>query len=210
MSETNQKDPADPNAAGGASGDKNPKTESVSREAYERLLDEKKAAAKALADAKKTLDQIAAEKAAKEQADLIAKGEFEKAREADRKRVQELETEAARLKAERTEAKKFGSFVRALGTQIDPKFMPLIDLDNIEADESGNIVESSVTKYVSDFKAQYGVILSKPGSTNIPGAKPQGGGSGVLTYEEWKALPYGKEKKEKMAEVLAARKAGKK
>jgi len=173
--------PADSNANGSAEGGQKPDT--VTREAFDRLLSEKKEEQKkrqaqdAELAAYKEKERLAAEDEAKK------RGDFESILAAEKEHAAKLKDEIAKrdalietVKVEKLVESKARAFFKALGSGLDEKFHSLVDLDNVKVDSEGNIDQASATKYANDFRTEYGTILTKPGPNNFPDGKPQGGG----------------------------------
>ena len=58
----------------------------------------------------------------------------------------------------------------------------------------------AVTKYVEQFRREFPEVIAKPGKPTMPNDKPLGNGGGMLSLEEWRALPL-KEKKTRIGDV---------
>lgn len=191
-------DPADPNVTPGGS-DENHETETVSRKAYEKVLSEKKKAAEALRERNARLAELEAEREALSMKDAEAKGEYQKVIEAERKkyeaaikRIQELEGTISEFNSREMNRKKFGAIYDQLGGAVDKKFFPLIDLDQVELNEDGEIDEQSVAKYANELKELYPEIIT-PKKGALPPSKLPGDGKGSggkrIAESEWRNLP---------------------
>lgn len=184
-------------SAGGAPDEKSP---TVKREAYDALLGEKKKAADELRASKARLAEFETKEAARVEEEQRKRGEFETLAKKAAEEKQKLAEENAKLKAERTDARKWHAFQKALGTTLDSKWSVTVDLDAIEADETGAISAESVAKYVDRYRKEFPEAIGKGSAPGVPNPKPHGSG-GSLTHEEWVKLPL-KERKARMSEVV--------
>ncbi len=199
---TDPKDPADPNVnPGGDDG----KTPTVPRSTYDATVTEAKAAKVRAQAAEAQLAQIAAEKKAAEEADALKRGEYEKVAKDKQAEADALKAELAKVKADRVEARKLGTFLKALGGELSEDFYPLIDLDKIKTDAEGNVDATSLKEYGDQFKVKYAVAIGKPGANTPPATKPGGMGGTGLSVDEWKALPL-KERQARLGEVVQSQK----
>lgn len=200
-------------AGSGGTGEKNPneeKPDTVARDAYERVLDEAKAAKaklRQIEDEKRSLVEAEAKKRGDTEALLkIREDELAAEREARAAEAAEKET----LKQERIHDRKVRSFFRGLGQPLDERWHGLVDLDQIKIDENGKPVEASVTQYVKDFQTRYGSILGKPGTGNVPNVKAENN-AGVSIWETGVKIDRSnlKEAREQMEAAYAAEMAAK-
>lgn len=195
--------PQDPPAGGdgNASGDADPtKSPTVTRDAYERLLGEKKGVAAKLQAQETELQAFRDAKKKREEDEAKARNEHEAVIAARDKELAEERAKRLTLESERQEQRKYAAFVRGLGTQIDSKFMPLIDLDKIKVDDAGQPDAASVTQYVADFRKQYPETVKASGGGAPPATPPQGSGGNALTYAQWLKLPL-KEQRARIGDV---------
>lgn len=176
------------NQPGGDGGADRERPETVSRDAYDRVLAEAKAAkerARKLEDERRQEE----EKALREKEDFKALAE---------KREQELAEERQRREKLETQwqtARKIAAFTDALDGHLDQKFFHLIDTDRIQLDDDGKADEATVRRAIESFKSEFGELVKKPGTNNLPTDAPGSGGSGSLTHEEWLKLPLPEKKK---------------
>lgn len=200
MTDTNL-NPADSSTNPGGDGGTNSnqdKPDTVSRSAYERLMDENKAN-------RAKLKAIEDERLKREEDEAKKRGEFEHVLKSREEELAKEREKTKNLVGVIINDRKQDAFTRALGVPLDEKFSPLLDLSQIKTDDDGFVDEASVTKYVNDFKSRYGNILGKPGTGNFPDAKPQGG-AGIPAWstapakredlkERYEALPGAVEKR---------------
>ena len=195
----------DPAGGGGGSGgttdDPNnkpdDKPETVSREAFERLMDETKAT-------KAKLKAYEDEKKKKDEEDAKKRGDFETLLEQERQEKAELEK---KLK-DREEADQFREkaevFLKSVGAAVDKKYWPIIEtfLEKIPVGTDGKADSKAAAKLAEDFKKLYPEVVSKPGTPNVPGRKPSGTqplswGQGTISRHNLK------EAKENLGEAVA-------
>jgi hypothetical protein len=214
MSDNSNQDPGgiDQNAAGGGSGNDNPdnssndqgKGDTVSRAAYDKAVSEAKAA-------KKRLAEIDAAHRSKTEADLKAKedwkalAEQKEAEVADLlKQIEEKESKIKGFEIRDEQATKLGAFLKTLAVPVSEKVWQLLPLDQVVVNpESGKVDQTSVTKAVEKFKAEWPELLKtpKPGMPNA--APPTGGASeGKMTYDAYLALPAEEMRKVKMSDII--------
>src|SRR5690606_30105609 len=189
----------DQNAAGGGSGnetpdnlkDSKPKGDTVSREAYDRLLDEKKSFAKRL----KELEDGAKKKTEEE---LRAKEDWKKIAESRDAEIAELKASIESLTGKIGEyetrevtTKKFRAFLKSLDGKIEDKSLSLVPVEMITVNpETGEVDEMSVTKAVKKFKAEWPELIKTGTGVKLPtDAPPLDGKTGsTISREAWKKL----------------------
>jgi hypothetical protein len=192
------------NANPGGEGEKNPanteKSATVARDAYERVLSEKKklqeqhdalkAESKKLTEAKLTEDQ---------QWKALAEARAEELKAKDGE-IQEWKGKYTGLDRDVTETRKLQSVLGKLPGKVDSAYWDLIPLDKVAVDpETGKVDEASLAKVVKEFETKHARLIDKPGS-KLPNEAARGG-QGPLTYETWLTLPIA-EKKARYKEVF--------
>ena len=199
MSDT-PKDPVDQTSNVGDEGKSESKKDVVTYETHRKLLDEKK---KMQAER----DQLLAEKKAKEEEDARKRGDLEsliKSREdaikAEQERVKALEQEVTSFKQLQANASKLSSFLKTAGSDIDDKWLSLVDLSQIQLKETGEVDQISVASAVESFKKTWPEAFKKPG-VQIPNAQPNGG-AGMIAYSEWLKLSAKEMKKYKFEQII--------
>lgn len=207
-----------PEGDGGGSGgtadeNKDEKPNTVARDAYDRVLGETKAEREKRKAAEAELAEYKRKEKEAAEAEALKRGEFDKlmaAKDAEvaaeREKAAKEAARAASLLEAQVENKKYGAFLRNLGASLDPKWINLVDLDQIKADENGVIDEASATKYANDFKTHYPQTIATTGNPNFPDKKP--GGNATVTWDSEKTTRANlKERKALMAEEYAKEKA---
>lgn len=188
---------ADPKAGGEGSngnaqdhGDSGGGSGSVAYETHRKLLAEKKRRDEELAAANAKIEAFQADMKAREEAELRQKEDYKRLLELREKEL--LETKAKNESFQRMveEATKIQALQKALNGALDPKFRPLVDIDQIVLDPAtGKVDELSVTAYAEKFRQTYPTVLvGTKMAPGMPTNAPQGGG-GSLTYEAWLKLP---------------------
>lgn len=203
----------DQDAAGGGSGnetpdnsnDSKPKGDTVSREAYDRLLDEKKSFAKRL----KELEDGAKKKTEEE---LRAKEDWKKIAESRDAEIAELKSNLESLTGKISEyetrevtTKKFRAFLKSLDGKIEDKSLSLVPIDMITVNpETGEVDEMSVNKAVKQFKAEWPELIKTGTGVKLPNDAPRtdGNSTGKMTFEAYKALPPDEMMKVKMTDII--------
>lgn len=183
----------------GGTGGADDKAETVKREAYERLLGEKKRQGERMSAIEAELETLRKEKATREEEDLKKRNEHETLLKKREEELTALKNENGQFKAFFSEQKKTGAFLRALGAPLDSKWHHMIDLDKIKVGNDGAVDEESVTKYVEEYKKTYPETLGKGTGGGMPDTKP-GSGGGALKPEDWAKLPLA-ERRKRMGDV---------
>lgn len=155
----------------------------VSREAFDRLLDEKK-------KAQKQLDELKAERKAAEEADLQRKGELQKLLDLQKAEAEDLKKKLADVDAREKDRKKFGAVVSAIGSNVEDKWLALISshIDEVVIDEAtGKPDPLSVSKVADSLKKTWPEML-KATPVGMPNGAPAGTGPTTISRAEWKKL----------------------
>lgn len=154
----------------------------VAYETHRRLLDEKK-------KLQEKFEVLDAEKKQREQAELLAKGEYQKIIEIERQKKAEAEGKLAALENTFLQGKKVKAFLNALGTGLDEKFYGFLPLEDIAVDpDSKEINLTSVATAAETFKKSYPELLSKKNGVTLPNAAPAGNSANTITRSEWLKL----------------------
>jgi hypothetical protein len=158
------------------------KKDYVALETHRKLLDEKK-------KIQLRLEEFEVAKKAKDEEDARKRGDFEailKAREEELHKERERRTH---LEASLIRAEKMDAVINALGGNIDPKWMKLIDVSKVVINpETGEIDAMTVSTVAETLKRDWPEMV-KP-SSRLPADAPQGlhGGSGKISRLEWMKL----------------------
>lgn len=158
------------------------KGEVVTYETHRKLLDEKKKIAAKLAE-------LEAAKSVEEQERLRKAGELEKIIEIKDKALQDATAENQQFKKSIEQARKLQAFVKAAGTEVEPKWLNLLDIDSIKLkpDSSTEVDEFSLKAVVDDFKKSWPEAF-KTRTASLPPSEMPNGTSGAITESEWKKL----------------------
>jgi len=187
---------------GGGSGGGDGKG-TVSYDSFQKLLDEKKAADRKLAEISTQLNEIQTRQKAKEEQDLADSQKFKELAEKREKELNEERAKTATLTAQQAKREKRDAFVQAMGVQAEPRWSSLIDtqLDKISTDSSGRPDETSLKAAVEEFRKAWPEAFKKPGDPpGIPNDGKGGAPTGKLTYDDWLKLPL-KEQRTRIGDV---------
>lgn len=171
----------------------------VPKDAYEKLLKEKRNATAALAEKMGKLAEYEALEAKRAEEEAAARGEHEKLIAKLKEDLQAKEKTLLQLNQEKLVNLKREAFKQTF-QNFNDNYMGLVDLNSIEIDASGSVDQQSVMNLVDSFKKKYPEVVQSKVNVHTPNPKGASGANG-LTYEQWKALPL-KERKERMSEVI--------
>lgn len=160
----------------------------VNYSTYQKVLSEKKKKDLELKELREYRAKVEAAAKQAEEQKMAEKGEFQKLLEERNKQVEELSSKLTQKEKMFQDAVKFSAFKKALPGSIEDQFLPLVDLDKIALDESGQPDKSSIERYAKEFTKTYGRVLTTQSGVRIPqdGAR---GSEKSLSYEEWLKLP---------------------
>lgn len=201
MSDTNQ-DPSQSGAEGVESTDNETggqKSETVTREAYERLLDEKKQAASRLRDLESQLGDIQAKQREADEAKAKENGEWQKIAADKEAEAQRLKDALSQKDGQLRSTLKLSAAERALPGVPENYLKAFLDLDSIEVGDDFKVSQDSVKAAVDKFKVEHPSLLPQTKQTPPDDAGSKAG-SRKLAYSEWVKLPH-KEKKARMNEI---------
>lgn len=194
----------DPNASGGSdqnpggkpggeSDDSKNDKSHVSYESHQKLLDEKKAIAKRLAELEKRDKD-------RETEELKKKEDFKKLLEIRDQENADLKAKLTGLETGIASSRKLRSLLGEINGEVEEQYWQLIDLDQIPLDADGKPDAASVKKAARDFEKRYSAVIKKKDDGKMPN-DPANPPPGKLTHAEWVKLPY-EEKKKRMHEVM--------
>jgi hypothetical protein len=174
----------------GGEGEKS-KSETVSREAYNKTLTNEK-------NLRKERDALAAKVAEFEtslqtdaEAKLIAEKKYVDVIEQQKKQIAELTGKTQTLLQDATDSRKLTSFLSLIqekGVQVEAKYFNLVPIDSIQFSQDGTIDHTSVAEAVSNFQKEHPKLLGQ--STTFPPNSKTGGTVGKkMSMDEWKKLP---------------------
>lgn len=171
------------------------KPERPSYESYQKLLAEKKKLAQ---ENKEKAAIIAAEERRK----LEEAGNWQKLLEEERKAREEAAKELAETKEMISDARKMSALNNALSGRLNPKYYGVISLKNIEIDELGNPVQSSVERYAKEVAKTYPEIIVTNNGVKLPQGAAIPTVVETITPEAWASLKGSKAKIEKLPLLL--------
>lgn len=179
--------PVEPSTQGSAD-ELPPSKDSVSYETHRRLLDEKKKAVAQKAELEARLASFEAKERQAEEEKLKQTGEYQKLLTLREQENQLLKTKLDSFDSHIKKASKLNAFMKAAGTELDDKWLPLVDVEQIafRPDADGEIDMLSVQASVETFKKTWPEAF-KPKGSQIPSDMPNG--TGTITESEWNKLP---------------------
>ena len=179
--------------------------ETIAYSTYKKVVNQEKNLRARLDEVSKELTAIRDKEKAEEEKRLAAQGEYKKLLDLEKKKREELEEQTKGYQASILKSQKISAFKEKLpGTIENPAYYNFADLDLIAVNpETGELDESSVQASVDKFVTEHSPLL-KSAKGKLPNNAPKDGAA-PLTYDQWAKLPL-KEKKERMAEVMASEK----
>jgi len=174
------------NAPAGQSGEpvatpENQDTKStIAYDTHRKLLDEKK-------KVQAQLDQLLREKTDRDEADARKRGDFEALLKAREEELTKERTARQELSERITAGRKLNAVIEALGGNIDPKWLRLIDTDEVAVNpETGEVDGMTVARAAESLKKQWPEMLRK--TSTLPNAAPAGNGGGMISRADWLKL----------------------
>ncbi len=137
------------------------KDEVVPKKAYLEVTKDMLKYKKELREYQTKLEELAKQQKEAEEAKLAEQKKFEELARLKSKEAEELE---AALRAERsnyTKTLKLNRLIQEIGELVKPEYINFANLDNIEVDENGNILEDSIKKEADRFKQEHPHLLKK-------------------------------------------------
>lgn len=167
---------------------------------YRELLDEKK---KVQARERELATKVENyEKAQKEKEEDAAKkrGDYESLIKTREEEINNLKSKLTTFEERQVHVKKVGSFLKTAGSDIDEKWLRLVDPNEIIVNpETGEVDQMSVAKAVDSFKKTWPEAFKKPGA-RFPADAPNGT-SGMVNESEWKAMKAADMKKYRPSQI---------
>lgn len=154
----------------------------VSLETHRRLLDEKK-------KQKALLDELLAKEKMREEEEARKRGDFQKIELGLKEELEVERQKRISLENMFTNGRKLNAVTEALGGNIEPKWLKLLDVNDIVVHpETGEVDHMSVAKVAEAFRKEFPEAIKK--GPVLPSQHPQGvqGGSGRIAESEWKKL----------------------
>lgn len=203
MTQANENNPGGivPDAGGDGKNGDDQGSKFVSREAYERTVDKEKALKQQLRETNERLAKFEQQQKAIEEQKLLEQNQHLTVIEQLKKENEALKGNLTGLEQQRIETRKLNSAMGLLNQkkiQLDPKYLDMIPLDQIQVDADGRPDMASVVKAVDNFVKEHPRLVT-PLPNDLPGTKPGGSGA-MLTYDEWTKLPP-KEKKDRFKDI---------
>jgi hypothetical protein len=189
MEETNQQHGVgDTNPNGGAEGKK--QDDFVSREAYERAIDEVKTfKAKYREESAKNNEFESQRKQAEEQKLLEEKKYLELIENLKREKEQLTGTNQ-QFQTERENFRKMNAVLSSLqerGINIESKYYDYLPIDKISFDDDGMIDGSTLSSAVDGFVKEHPRLVL-PTARLLPNNKTESNGGAQVSFDEWKKM----------------------
>lgn len=175
------------------SADEQPQTQDkVSYETHRRLLDEKKREQAARKQLEAELEMFRAKEKQIEEEKLKQTGEYQKLLQLREEENKKLKSELDSFENRFKRAAKMNAFIKAAGTELDDKWLQLVDVDSIAVRPDDNEIDMmSLQSSVETFRKTWPEAF-KPKGSPIPADMPNG--QGHITESEWRKLPKAADK----------------
>lgn len=175
------KTPVEPPVPNPVDNEPKDNSKSVSYESHRKLLDEKKKLAEQLKSIQDT-------QKAEQEAKLIEDGKLKEALELKEKELKEQIDKNLAFENRHKQAKKLSAIMKGMGTQIDDKWLSVIQdkIDNVSFLEDGSVDKKTVESTVNDLKKQWPEMI-ETSTPKMPNGKPSGTPS-TITRSEWLKL----------------------
>jgi hypothetical protein len=168
----------------------------ISRDAYEKLLSQRKKDQEKLKELESFRQEILTKKQEEELKLAEEKGEFRKILEQRERELNETKSKLTDYERTFTNSVKLNAVLNKLpGRLLKNEYSSFIELDAVAIDpESGEVDTRTVEEVANKFIKEHSFLLKAKGNNQLPNdnASP----TKTLTYEEWTKLPL-KEMKEK-------------
>lgn len=159
----------------------------VSYETHRRLLDEKKREQQARKELEARLQAFENEKRTQEEEKLRQQGEYQKLLQLKEEKLKAYEQKFESIESRLQTATKINAFIKAAGTDLEEKWLGLINPKDIQIrPDDGEVDMLSVQNAVETFKKTWPEAFKQKGAT-IPAEMPNG--KGYITESEWRTLP---------------------
>jgi len=182
----------------GGEGEKS-KSETVTREAYNKTLTEAKNAKKERDALAARLAEIEAGQQTEAETKLIAEKKFVDVIEQQKKQIAELTGKTSSLLQDRDDARKLNSFVGLMsekGIKLESKYLNLVPIDSIQFSDDGSIDHTSVAEAVNNFQKEHPRLLAQESTAFPPTSKTGGTNGKKMSMADWAMLP--RDEKEKV------------
>jgi hypothetical protein len=186
--------PVEPSVPGSADEPAPTNKDHVSYDTYRRTVNEAKNEREARRKLEAELAEVRKRDKAIEEQELAKKGEYEKLLQLREQENQTLKQQLDSYSTQFKRASKLNAFIKAAGTELDDKWLGLIDVDSIATrpDAENEIDQMSVQSAVETFRKTWPEAF-KPKGSSIPADMPNG--TGYITESEWKKLTKADEKR---------------
>jgi hypothetical protein len=182
-----------------ASGEGDPKKDTVAYDTHRKLLEEKKRVQEEKRALEEKLQSLEAQKEAEERAKLEEQGNFKKLLEAERAEKKRLEEEHTGLKSTIINAQKQNAVLRFINGRVPTKYVDaLLDVKGVAVNADGTVDLETAKLVAQEFEKEHGQLIDRdkqngglPSNSNL-GGNPS---TGKITYEQWQALPAAEMKK---------------
>ena len=145
------------------------KSNTVTREAYERALGEKKQFKQKFDAMQTQLNELLAEKKSAEESVLAEQGRYKELHEKSQAELAELQKTIAQEREAALSARKYMAFKENVGEFANPAYAQMLDLSAIKTTESGEIDVDSLKEYGASFRETHGQLFkgqTKPSPTS--------------------------------------------
>ncbi len=175
---------------GGSKGD------TVTREAYDRAIAQRKADQKRAKDLEDERNKLLQEKEEREATALADQKKYQELYEKEKKKREESDSRLSDMTKAQVTKEKQQALSTALGGLKKNEFLKFANLDGIAMNEDGTVDAASVTEVANKFRADYPELVpSKPANGHLPNDAARGGSNGKtdrkltdLTHNELVAL----------------------
>jgi hypothetical protein len=184
--------------AGGESGDKG-----ITREAFERLLSEKKQLQSKFTEQATKLDQLLAAQKTDEEKRLADQQQWKQLYEQTADRLKGAETKLSEVTGRIVDSRKVTAVLSKLGGEVRPELWHMIDVDDVAYDLAAEKVDdTSALKVAEKFKQMFPELIKPRNAAKLPNEESKGT-SGKLSYDEWLKLPV-KEQRARMRDIMGS------
>lgn len=174
--------------------------EVVKHDTFQRVLRQKKTLEEKLSKFEKQMQEIQMKEELDKQESLKNQKKFEELALSLEKKLSEEIKEKETFKKNWLDSHKIQAVIDRLPAKPKrPEYYNFIDIDKIEVDVETGINQESVDLVANEFIANYGELLDRKASKDLPNDAPSS--KGKLTYEKWATLPLA-ERKARLKDVI--------
>lgn len=176
------------------------KENEVKYDTFQRVLRQKKAMEEKLAKFEKLEEERRMKEEASKQERLREQQKYEELSKDLQEKLEQERSAKENFKKSWLDTHKLQAVLDKLpGKPKRQEYLSFIDLDKIEIDEHEGIVADTVEEVANSFIENYGELLSRPKSSELPSDAPSS--KGKLSYEAWSKLPLA-DKKARLKDVM--------